>query len=269
MEIQFFCPRWGSEEMPWEVFSKKVKEEGYNGIEYGIARTVTEKELDKVWNTAEKHGLAIIAQHYDTYESDFSKHFDLYNAWLQRISSYPVVKINSQTGKDFFSFDQNKKLIDAARAIGLNIIHETHRNKFAFAAHVAKEFIERIPDLKITLDVSHWVCVSESFLDDQSEVLNLAIERTEHIHARVGYSEGPQVPDPRIPGWKSALQIHLAWWDQVHQRKQKEKEVLTITPEFGPFPYMVHLPSTGEPISNQWEINIFMMNLLKKRYQNT
>lgn len=80
MEIQFFCPRWGSEEISWDLFCEKVKQEGYNGIEYGIAHTVTEKELDNVWNTAEKYGLSIIAQHYDTYEADFPKHFDLYNA---------------------------------------------------------------------------------------------------------------------------------------------------------------------------------------------
>ena len=134
MEINFFCPRWGSEDLNWDLFCKKVKHEGYDGIEYGIARTVTEKELDLIWNTAEKYGLTMIAQHYDRYELDFSKHFDLYNAWLQKISSYPVAKINSQTGKDFFSFEQNKKLLDAAAASGLNIIHETHRNKFAYAA---------------------------------------------------------------------------------------------------------------------------------------
>ena len=117
--------------------------------------------------------------------------------------------------------------------------------------------------------MSHWVCVAESYLEDQTEALKLTIQRTEHIHARIGYTEGPQVPDPRIPGWERALDIHLGWWDQVYQQKKNEKQVLTITPEFGPFPYMISLPSTGEPISNQWEINVFMMNLLKKRYQKT
>jgi|SRR5690242_1049 len=267
MELQFFCPRWGSEDISWERFCEKVKQEGYNGIEYGIARTVSEKELDEVWNLAEKYGLSIIGQHYHTYEADFSKHFDLYNEWLERMSAYPVVKINSQTGKDFFSFEQNKKLIDASAVSGLNIVHETHRNKFAFAAHVAKEFLEKIPALKITLDISHWVCVAESFLEDQQEAVQLAIEKTEHIHARVGYPEGPQVPDPQIASWQSGLKIHLNWWDQVHQRKLNEKKILTITPEFGPFPYMVPLPADGKPICDQWATNVFMMNLFKKRYE--
>ncbi len=267
MKIQFFCTRWGSEALSWDLFCKKVKDEGYDGIEYGIPRTDTEKELDAIWNTAERFGLSIIAQHYDTYEAEFSKHFDLYNSWLQKIRSYPVVKINSQTGKDFFSFDQNKKLIDAASALGLNIVHETHRNKFAFAAHIAKEYLEKTPELRITLDISHWVCVAESYLEDQPEAVKIALARTEHLHARVGYPEGPQVPDPQNANWQVALNIHLAWWDKIYERKQKEGSVLTITPEFGPFPYMVHVPSTGKPVCDQWETNTYMMNLLTKRYQ--
>lgn len=267
MQIDFFCPRWGSEELTWNSFCNKVKQQGYNGIEYAIARTVTTTELDEVWNAVTKYGLKIIAQHYDTYEADFTSHHIAYKKWLQKIAPYPVVKVNSQTGKDFFSFDQNESLIETALESGLEIVHETHRNKFSFAAHITKEYLEAIPDLKITLDASHWVCVAESLLEDQPEALKLAIERTEHIHARVGYPEGPQVPDPRVAEWQQALDAHLNWWDKVAARKRNENTALTISPEFGPFPYMVPVPATGEPIASQWEVNAFIMELLRKRYE--
>ena len=135
-----------------------------------------------------------------------------------------------------------------------------------FAAHVAKEYLENIPEMKITLDASHWVCVAESFLEDQPQAIQLATEKTEHIHTRVGYPEGPQVPDPRVAQWQDALNAHLNWWDLVAERKKNENDLLTITPEFGPYPYMVPLPGTGEPITNQWDVNVYMMNLLKERY---
>jgi hypothetical protein len=98
----------------------------------------------------------------------------------------------------------------------------------------------------------------------------LAIRRTEHIHARVGYPEGPQVPDPRAPEWQEAVAVHVAWWDQVLARKKEEDPgaVLTITPEFGPFPYMVHLPYSGKAIADQWAVNAYMKDLLKERYQD-
>jgi len=146
--------------------------------------------------------------------------------------------------------------------------HETHRGKFSFAAHITKQYLQKIPDLQITLDASHWVCVAESFLKNQQEAMHLAIERTEHIHARVGYEEGPQVPDPRVPEWQYALDMHLNWWDKIAARKTNEgtDAVLTITPEFGPFPYMVSMPFTQQAITNQWEVNAYMMQLLRERY---
>ncbi|MCU7552242.1 sugar phosphate isomerase/epimerase [Chitinophagaceae bacterium LB-8] len=273
MSIQYYCPRWGSESLSWGTFFENVMAAGYDGVECGIAVTASEKELEEIWNLSAKHNVKIIIQHYDTYVAEFSKHFDQYCAWLEKVKPYPCVKINSQTGKDFFSFEQNQALIEETLRFteneGVPVVHETHRNKFSFAAHITKTYLEKIPGLKITLDASHWVCVAESFLEDQPQAVNLAIEKTEHIHARVGYIEGPQVPDPRINEWEHALNMHLNWWDKVVERKKKENAILTIAPEFGPFPYMVPLPSTGQPITNQWEVNLFMMNLLKKRYSNT
>lgn len=266
MAILFFCPRWGSENLSWEAFINKVKEEGYDGVEYGIGFNMPEQVLDMVWNQADKAGLKIIAQHYDTNDADFSRHYDHYCRWLEKVAGYPVVKINSQTGKDYFSFDQNKQLIDVANACGQPMVHETHRNKFSFAAHTTKMYLENIPALRITLDASHWVCVAESYLEDQSAAMQLAMERTDHIHARVGYPEGPQVPDPRITQWEYALDRHLSWWDPVVARIQREEKVVTITTEFGPYPYMVHEPSTGKPVVDQWEVNAYMMKLLRDRY---
>lgn len=270
MFIQFFCPRWGSEALSWESFCQKVNDAGYNGFEVGIAQNATDRELQEIWNTAEKYKLKIIVQHYDTYEADYAKHYDLFCGWLEKAKGLPCVKINSQTGKDFFSIVQNSSLINAASDVsketGIQIAHETHRNKFSFASHITKQYLEKIPDLKLTLDISHWVCVAESFLEDQQETVQLALDRAEHLHARVGYPCGPQIPDPRVPEWEHALDAHLSWWDKIVERKKSENSLLTISPEFGPYPYMVHLPATSTPITNQWDVNVYMMNLLKKRY---
>ncbi|MFD2163964.1 sugar phosphate isomerase/epimerase [Paradesertivirga mongoliensis] len=274
MKFKFFCPRWGSENISWDLFCQRVKNEGYDGVEYGIPNEVEIRELDEAWQSFEKHGLDVIPQHYGTYDADFSRHFDNYAGWLEMVRPYPALKIDSQTGKDYFSFERNKRLIELAaehtRLSGVAVFHETHRNKFTFAAHITFEYLSRLPDLRITLDASHWVNVAESFLEDQQEAMDLAILRTEHIHARVGYPEGPQVPDPAAPEWNEALQFHLNWWDKVVERKRLEGETLvTITPEFGPYPYMVHLPYSQKPVSDQWANNVYMMNLLKERYQKS
>jgi hypothetical protein len=120
--------------------------------------------------------------------------------------------------------------------------------------------------LRLTLDISHWCNVHESYLGDQDETVTLALNRTDHIHARIGHPEGPQVSDPRAPEWKQAVETHFAWWDKIVERKKKEGKLMTILTEFGPPDYMPTLPYTRQAVANQWDINVYMMEILRKRY---
>lgn len=40
--------------------------------------------------------------------------------------------------------------------------------------------------------------------------------------------------------------------------------ILPVCPEFGPVSYMPTEPFTGKPLSDQWEINKWMMNLYRE-----
>ena len=157
-------------------------------------------------------------------------------------------------------------LLHLAKETGITICHETHRSRILYAAPVARQFMEKYPDLKITFDVSHWCNVHESLLQISTETLNMTLERVEHIHARIGHPEGPQVNDPRAPEWENAVKAHLAWWDKVVERKKKNGERMTFLTEFGPPDYMPTMAYTRQPLANQWEINVYMMQLLRTRY---
>ncbi|WP_228530395.1 sugar phosphate isomerase/epimerase family protein [Tamlana sp. I1] len=271
MKIDYYCPYWGSDHLSNDDFFTKVKDAGYDGVEYPIGSQVSKHVLDTFWEGAVNNDLKIIIQHYDTRVSNFTEHADIYAAWFEKIAAYPCVKVNSQTGKDYFSFEQNKQLIDIADDFAakhkVSVLHETHRNKFSFAAHITKSYLEKLQDLKLTLDISHWVNVAESLLEDQQEAVDLAISRVDHIHARVGHPQGPQINDPRAPENKDTVAAHLKWWDKVIvTNKNKGMKNMSISPEFGPMPYMPALAFTQQPVSSQWDINVYMMNLLRKRY---
>ncbi|MGJ8693653.1 MAG: sugar phosphate isomerase/epimerase family protein [Thalassotalea sp.] len=273
MKIEFYYPRWGSEHLKWDEFLKKVADAGYNGVEYAVASNTSLGELQNISKQLQAYGLKLILQHFDTYEPDFKKHYAAYKNWLTLVQPIKAIKINSQTGRDFFSFNENNQLITLAQkfaqANDIEICHETHRSKFSFACHITKDFLQHHPELKITLDASHWVAVAESYLEEQSEAMALALARTEHIHARVGHTQSPQVTDPRAPQWQEALNYHLSWWDKIIERKKKNNDaVLTITTEFGPAPYMMTAPDTTAPIASQWALNEYIKNLLIARHTN-
>ncbi len=109
--------------------------------------------------------------------------------------------------------------------------------------------------MKLCCDFSHWTCVLERLFNDQFEIIQQCAHRALHIHARVGYEEGPQVSDPRAPEFEHHLHTFEKWWDEIWaSQKSRGLTESTLTPEYGPPGYMHTLPYTNDPVSNLWDI---------------
>ncbi|MDF7822674.1 hypothetical protein P4B35_01510 [Pontiellaceae bacterium B12227] len=267
MKIKFFSPLWGHEHEDFARYCRRLAEAGFDGMELNLSEDLGDAKKQREALAA--NGLDYIAQHSGTRMPDFETHRTHYRTSLKRIASFQPRLINSHTGRDWFTFEQNLELIDIAveisQAFEVPVVHETHRGRFPFSAALTRRYLEHRPDLRLTADFSHWCCVSESFLQDQKKSVDAAIDRTDHIHARIGHDQGPQVNDPRAPEWQQTVDLYLGWWDKiiaVHTAKGTAE--LTITTEFGPPPYTPVIPHSQEPVSNQWELNVYMMHLLKK-----
>jgi sugar phosphate isomerase/epimerase len=268
-DLRIMATNWGFSGT-LDEYCARVKKEGYNGIE--IWWPTEKKTQDELFAALGKHMLDVgfLCAGFD---KEYDKHVVQFTQMVDAAATQTIQRplyINCHSGRDYFSYEQNKKLVDhtlqLAAKTGLVICHETHRSRMLFAAPVARHYLESIPDLRVTFDVSHWCNVSETLLQDQPETLALTLSRVDHIHARIGHPEGPQVNDPRAPEWADALQAHVSWWDQVVERKKNAGHRLTILTEFGPPDYMPTLPYTREPLADQWAINVHMLQLLRKRY---
>lgn len=268
-QLKIMATNWGWDDS-LDAFCAAAKKEGYDGIEmWWPNETKDQKEL---FAALEKHDLEI---GYLCGSGDKNPAINLenfkkaINAASTQSAKKPLY-INCHSGKDFFTYEQSKLFIDhtteASAKTGIKICHETHRGRIMFAAHITRNFIEKNPALRLTLDISHWCNVHESLLEDQTETVAMALERVEHLHARIGHQEGPQVNDPRAPEWESAVKAHFSWWDKVLERKMKAGETMTILTEFGPPNYLPTLPYTQQPVADQWAINVYMMQMLRKRY---
>jgi sugar phosphate isomerase/epimerase len=269
LSLKVLGTNWGFQGTT-DQFCAAVKKEGYDGIEMWWPGT--KEKQNELFTALKKHGLDV-GLLCGSGEKDFASHLDAFkksiNAATSEYQQKPLY-INCHSGRDFFTYEQNKAFIDhtteASTKSGIPIYHETHRGRMLFAAHIARNFIEKNPALRLTLDISHWCNVHESLLQDQDETVKLALSRVGHIHSRIGHEEGPQVNDPRAPEWEAAVKAHLAWWDIVVEQKVKSGETLTILTEFGPPNYLPTVPFTHQPLADQWAINVHMMHLLRKRY---
>lgn len=249
---------------------EKIKKEGYDGME--LWWPGKKEEQDEMFAALKKHKLDI-GFLYGAWQTNPQEHLVEFKKMVEAAAKQNIQRplyINCHSGRDHFSFEDNKKFIDFTTALsketGILICHETHRARIMYAAHTTRQYIEKIPELRLTLDVSHWCNVHESLLEDQKETVDLALQHVDHIHARIGHQEGPQVNDPRAPEWTDVVKAHFAWWDKIVEMKKKAGARLTILTEFGPPTYMPTLPYTLQTVANQWDINVHMMQVLRKRY---
>lgn len=173
-------------------------------------------------------------------------------------------------GSDAWSFSQavdcyGRALELAARA-GVPVSFETHRGRPTFHPRLTFELLTALPELRLTCDLSHWCVVCERLVDEP-QVIAMVAERARHMHARVGYAQGPQVPDPRVPAYQSELSAHEDWWAACWQAALARAELeFSATPEFGPDGYLQLHPVSGEPVADLAELNRWMSGRLRQRF---
>lgn len=266
-QLLFFQTDWGNE-LSIDEFLKRVKNDRYDGIETWFPYSEdAQKELKA---GLEKYDLSVIFLHGTNIGLPYEEALKVYEKNLQQIIAWNPVKINSHTGSDYWTLEENKAFIDVttktSKESGIPIVHETHRSRFSFNIPLTLEMVKQAPDIRLNLDISHWMVVHERVIDLTDPLLLQIIPSVDHIHARVGFAQGPQVNNPAAPEWKVTLETHLDIWE--HIIRESGQEVYTITTEFGPPPYLPTVPFSNVPIADQWEANVFIMKVIKERFAN-
>lgn len=272
LKLYLLCPRWGQEHLDLEAFIYKVKDSGYDGVDMWVPKEP--KERKRLRRLLKQYDLKIVSHQHEADGRNITEFCKSYNYYLECCAEVNPLLINSHSGRDHFCLEDQLKVLDSAAAFesssGYTVAHETHRGRMLYSPGTAKQLFDLRPDFKITADLSHWVCVTESFLehDNFKPILSEAVRRTRHIHARVGFPEGPQVPDPRHPQFADALYHFSCLWSKMLESRAAEgADFITVTPEFGPPPYMWTRLEDGAPVAAQWEINLYIQQLFKKLIQ--
>jgi len=103
--------------------------------------------------------------------------------------------------------------------------------------------------------------------DDWPEIIQLVAKHCHQIHARVGYAEGPQVPDPSAPEYADALEAHERWWNVIWMvQKIRGEEFAYVEPKHGPPPYLHTIPHTNVPVADLWKVNSWIGNRIATTY---
>ena len=187
----------------------------------------------------QKKRLSLIVQCYPKKGEDLSSTIALAKR-LKAIAINAHVKAPHLPEADTIALLRN--LMDQANEAGIPFYVETHRGTALQDLVRTYRLVEALPDLKFTLDVSHYIVCEElpGPTKELEKLLDPILDRTEMIHGRI--SNGQQVQTPIINANGDIEKRYVALWTEAMRRWRIRKPVgsaLIFTPELGPPPYAV------------------------------
>jgi hypothetical protein len=267
MILLFGKSKWGMDAASLEAFLQRTRDSGFDVADINVPTLdIPITQAADLLNTWQLKCVCFIGVQGKTAAEQMA----FADKWIPVAAGLKPLHINFHTGRDIFAFNDNlaifKHIAELGRVHQIDVTHETHRHRALYSAIEARKYLEQLPDLWLNADFSHWMVVHESNLSDQPETMEMAIQRSRYIHARVGYEEGPQITDPRAPEWQGHVENHLGLWQRIIEANRKAgRPHLVITPEFGPPDYMHTLPFTNQPVADVWDVNTAMMQIIKQR----
>ena len=268
MELLIFRHNWGLPEASWEQKLATIQQGGFAGVETG---ELLPADYSRFQDLLLKHKLRFIPQIF-TAGTTVGEHLASFRQQLTAVRRISPIRVNCHSGSDRWSSDEAKKFFGEALQVEADtefpVAHETHRGRCLFHPWAAARLLEAFPKLHLCADFSHWVCVCERLLNEEEGILRECARRAIHIHARVGFENGPQVNDPRAPEWKTHVEAHEKWWTWIWEaQKAQGASFITMTPEFGPPTYLPTQPFTQTPIANLEEICNWQAQRQSRRFK--
>ena len=274
MKLDLVRHAWGSECSLPELI-RHAKSEGYAAVEAGLGHLDAEARQAVAEALAET-GLGLVVQ---VFSGGFAAgpqrtpEADLASLRQQIADALPLKPrlINAHSGFDAWTRDEMRgfyrEVAALERDLPVPVAHETHRGRCFHSAWIVRDLLADLPAIRFTADYSHWCCVAERLITDQEDFLRAFAQQVIHLHARVGHGQGPQVPDPRDPAWAAEVAAHEHWWDLVWDAQAAAGHVVTtLTPEFGPFPYLPQVPYTTTAVADLEEIIRWQADRQKARF---
>jgi hypothetical protein len=252
-----------SEEWSLTEKCRRVREAGFEAIECWL----TDENEREVTDVLRKEGLRLALGHHPFTLDDTRK-------TVQRAKRLGADYIFAQPADAFTPEEIAVALIRDGHALasdeGVPYFLETHRNTCTETLPQTYRLLERLPETRITADLSHFFVIGEFYgweSERLPERLGPVLERVSSFHGRI--SNGEQVQVDVGDGTGRTPQVYVQIWAQGMRawlRGARPGDVLPFASELGPPAYAIVDPS-GREISDRWAQSLVMKRLAVQAWE--
>ena len=291
---------WGIDDPISPTLFQSIQEEGYHGVEVIRFAWMTNDAKEILIQSLNDASLKCVCQIHtaggylqdgeyvycgaytvEEHKKDFVKQI------LECVELISQVRqgglINVHAGVDAWSDEEARDFLEwcigelddmIPPSLTIPVTFETHRQRL-FGSPFQTQRLLSIPSLtklRLNADLSHWYCACERVFDVAEErdapwwptLLSNLAQRCDYIHARFGWSQGPQMADPAAEECEPERLLQMEVWRVLLQQqimgpstgsgtgtgsRRSSAEVL-VCPEYGPIPYMAVMPHTQKFVAS-------------------
>ena len=238
----------GQPDWPLEEQLFRIAEAGFTGV---LGSVPVPAERPRWRSLLDRYGLAFGAMAFPACPEDL-------DPVLEAARAFGAAYINAQVMDGFVvgqpAVDLLGGLVERAARAGVPFFVETHRGRVTQDLLRTVEYVDRLPDLLLTIDLSHYVVGGEigGPSGQVERAFGALLGRTGTVHARV--SNGEQVQVDVGDGTRGPVTHFRRWWIEGMRRWRQAArpgDILPFVAELGPPGYAITTPE-GREISDRW-----------------
>ncbi|MBO9607019.1 MAG: sugar phosphate isomerase/epimerase [Paenibacillaceae bacterium] len=165
-------------------------------------------------------------------------------------------------------------MIEEADRFRIPFFVETHRGRVTQDAQRTAGYVEAIPELRLTIDLSHYAIAGEMEQFDARALalFDLLLRRTSCIHGRVSSGQqvqidiGPNGEHPLVPAYEQLWSKCMAYWLE----QAGPGDILPVLPELGPPPYSMTSDGSTDrqrELSDRWQQALVFKRLFERAWE--
>lgn len=148
------------------------------------------------------------------------------------------------------------------------VYFETHRNRLTTDLFFTLDLLERIPEMPLLADLSHFLVGREftwPISEENHRMIEQILRASWAFHGRVASREQVQI-EISFPHHKMWVDLFTSWWRfgfSSWRQRSKQNSVLSFTCELGPRPYAITTRDARDS-TDRWAESLLMRDIVRK-----
>ncbi|NRP89353.1 hypothetical protein GFPCMMHI_05278 [Ensifer adhaerens] len=156
---------------------------------------------------------------------------------------------------------------------GIDVLIETHRDRMTTDLFFTLDLLDRLPDLRLLGDISHFL-VGREFAwpvsDENHALIHQILDNSWAFHGRVASREQVQI-EISFAHHRPWVDLFLGWWEygfRSWRKRAGSNDTLAFTCELGPKPYAI-TGRDGEDTTDRWAESLMLMQEARDLWTRT